>query len=85
MSKAQDILSRKEVLEGVAVGDIADFPKGTVARDNQSDETFILNKDVKAAKENKNAYRIVGELLQGPKSYDAHWIFLSDNKKLKGY
>lgn len=61
------------------IGDISSFPKGTIARDNQSNETFILTTKVQACQENKNAFRIVGQLLWGSKSYDAHWIYLSDN------
>lgn len=61
------------------IGDISTFPEGTIARDNQSDETFTLDRQVGAVRENKNAFRIRGQLLQGPRSFDAHWIYLSDN------
>jgi len=59
--------------------EIKTFKAGTIARDNQSDETFILDRAVEACQENKNAFRIMGCLLQGPKSFDSHWIYLSDN------
>jgi len=61
------------------IGDLRTFPKGTTARDNQSDETFILDRKVEACQENKNAFRIVGQLLWGPKSFDSHWIYPTDN------
>jgi len=60
---------------------LVNFPAGTVARDNQSDETFVIDGGVLAERESAAAYRIRG-LTQGPKSYDSHWIYRRDNKEL---
>ena len=60
--------------------EIKTFKAGTIARDNQTDETFILNQDVQAVQENDVAYRI-RSLMYGAKSFDSHWIYERDNDK----
>ncbi len=60
-------------------GAIKIFKAGMIARDNQTDEIFVLEADVEAIQENRVCYRI-RDCMYGAKTFDSHWIYTRDNE-----
>lgn len=49
------------------------FPVGIIARNNMTDEKFVLKESIKGHKENDNCYRLV----------NSHWVYVRDNPNFK--
>ena len=57
------------------------FKAGTIGRCNRCNTKFVFSKDVRAYRENSNAWRVMDFAMSDCSHLDTHWVFESDNRE----